>query len=231
MLAYVTSDGPGEVAQRRPLAAHVASLAGVVLLVFTFLHHIPTDRFPGWWAALPVLGSALIIAAGPGALLNRRLLSVRPVVLVGLISFPLYLWHFPLLVFARTHSGTQSLAVSQRLAVLGIATALAYLTYRLVELPVRSRTRRPGSRGIRFLVPAMAGAGALGLAVFALSGIPGRFPAQIRKVLAFTYDYKTAWRVGSCFLLPEQGSKALGQDCVGRGPGKLVVVWGDSHAI
>lgn len=74
LLAYVTSDGPGEVAQRRPLAGHVASLAGVVLLVFTFLHHIPTDRFPGWWAALPVLGSAGRLRRGARRPLPSRLL-------------------------------------------------------------------------------------------------------------------------------------------------------------
>lgn len=56
--------------------------------------------FPGWWAVLPTIGTCLVISAGPGAWLNRKFLSSRPVVWVGLISYPLYLWHWLLLSFA-----------------------------------------------------------------------------------------------------------------------------------
>jgi peptidoglycan/LPS O-acetylase OafA/YrhL len=55
--------------------------------------------FPGWWAVLPVDGSALLLSA-PAAWVNRVVLASPPLVWIGLISYPLYLWHWPLLVFA-----------------------------------------------------------------------------------------------------------------------------------
>lgn len=100
-----------------------------------FLDHDRT--FPGWWALLPTLGACLLISAGPNATVNRHLLSHPGVVFVGLISYPLYLWHWPLLAFARIiEAGTPSIAL--RLALVALGILLAYLTYRLVERPVRA---------------------------------------------------------------------------------------------
>ena len=90
----------------------VASVAGVLLIVAA-LALLRADRhFPGGWALLPVLGATLLIAAGPQALCNRLLLSNRVAVWFGLISYPLYLWHWPLLAFARiVESGLPSAKV------------------------------------------------------------------------------------------------------------------------
>ena len=117
-------------------AHHVLSLCGAALLVLAYFFLTREKSFPGWWALLPTLGAALIIAAGPEAWLNRTLLSNRFMVWFGLISFPLYLWHWPLLSFARIMQGeTPSLEIRTTAVVLAIV--LAWLTYVLIEKPIR----------------------------------------------------------------------------------------------
>ena len=111
--------------------------AGGFVLIIAALALITRDaQFPGWRALLPVLGAAMIIGAGPSAWLNRVLLSNRLMVGVGLISYPLYLWHWPLLSFAQiVESATPPAMV--RAAALALAVVLATLTYYLVERPLR----------------------------------------------------------------------------------------------
>ena len=112
--------------------------------------------------ALPVtLGAALFIGAGPLALPNRTLFSWRPVVYVGLISYPLYLWHWPPLSFLHImdlNEGTTGRLL--RIGAVVFAAAAAVLTYHLVELPLRRRKdlRRLGARLLGGLsVAAVAG--------------------------------------------------------------------------
>jgi peptidoglycan/LPS O-acetylase OafA/YrhL len=83
--------------------------------------------FPGWWAVLPVSGAALLIAAGPTALLNRHLFASRLAVGIGLISCPLYLWHWPLLAFLRLVS-QHVLGTVPRLAAIGASVLAAIVT-------------------------------------------------------------------------------------------------------
>lgn len=95
--------------------------------------------FPGYWAMLPVLGTVLLIHAGPTAWINRTFFSHRYAVWLGLISFPLYLWHWPALVFTRILEGsliTYTGVINRIIAIL-IAIALAWLTYWLLERPIR----------------------------------------------------------------------------------------------
>src|SRR4051812_39233055 len=79
-------------------ASNWRAAAGLVLIVIAAAVLNVHRAFPGWWALLPVAGSALLLSA-PAAWINRTLLSWPPMVWIGLISYPLYLWHWPLLVF------------------------------------------------------------------------------------------------------------------------------------
>jgi len=115
---------------------NLQSLLGIALIVIGFVLVNKERHFPGGWAALPVLGAVLIITAGAQAWFNRVVLSSRVLVWFGLISFPLYLWHWPLLSFARIiESETPSRGI--RLAAVALAILLAWLTYRLIEKPLR----------------------------------------------------------------------------------------------
>jgi peptidoglycan/LPS O-acetylase OafA/YrhL len=95
--------------------------------------------YPGWWATLPVAGTALVIWAGAGAWINRAILERRGLVYIGLISYPLYLWHWPLLSFVRiTESGNPSRAI--RVCAVALSFLLAWLTYEVIERPIRKTT-------------------------------------------------------------------------------------------
>ena len=112
------------------------SVLGVVLISVAVLLFTRDKAFPGWWVLLPTLGTYLIISAGPHAWLNRKVLSHRVMVWMGLISYPLYLWHWPLLSMARIIEGTEP-APEIRIAAVCVAIALAWLTYKLLEKPIR----------------------------------------------------------------------------------------------
>lgn len=119
----------------------VASLAGLFLILATAGAVSEQVLFPGWWALPPVVGAFLLIAAGPQAWVNRTILSHRFVVSIGLISYPLYLWHWPLLSFARiVESSTPNPAI--RASAVALAIVLSWLTYKLVERPIRYGDRR-----------------------------------------------------------------------------------------
>ena len=118
----------------------ILSLCGLGLIFAAIWILNSRDAFPGAWALLPTLGAACLIMAGERAWLNRRLLARPAMVWVGLISYPLYLWHWPLLSFARImESSTPSPAL--RIGLLFAATVLAWLTFQWIERPLRSRPR------------------------------------------------------------------------------------------
>jgi peptidoglycan/LPS O-acetylase OafA/YrhL len=211
-----------------PRAATALSLGGAALLPLAFWGPSAGSLFPGWWALAPTAAAFLLIAAGPDTFLNRRLLAAAPLVLLGKISYPLYLWHFPLLVFARVELGP-ALSTPVSLALVAASVVLAYATYRLVELPVRATfTRRRWRPAI--LVAPLAAAGCAGLAIVAAGGLPGRVPVELQRLTSVSFDHRTAYRESRCFLQPWQGARAFRADCVDSGDGKLLLLWGDSHA-
>ena len=112
------------------------SFLGVALLGVGLFVVNPESLFPGWLALFPVSGTVLILLAGPNALFNKKILANPMLVWVGLISYPLYLWHWPLLSFARIIQGGHPEIRIRGLAV-GISIILAWLTYQFIEKPVR----------------------------------------------------------------------------------------------
>lgn len=115
---------------------NVQSFFGASLIAIGILIITEERSFPGWWAVLPTMGTALIISAGNQAWVNSKVLSNRVLVWFGLISYPLYLWHWVLLSFARiVESATPSREV--RITAVGISIVLAWLTYKLIEKPIR----------------------------------------------------------------------------------------------
>ena len=121
---------------KRDAQSTASSIAGVILIVSAVLFTDKSSAFPGWWAVMPVAGAALIIMAGPQALVNRMILANRLMVFVGLISYPLYLWHWPILSFLRIIEG-EIPPWNVRLAAVTLSILLAWLTYGLIECPLR----------------------------------------------------------------------------------------------
>jgi peptidoglycan/LPS O-acetylase OafA/YrhL len=127
----------------REMRDNVLATIGIALLASVLVVNISPERgFPGFWALLPTIGTYLIIAAGPHAWLNSVVLASRPCRFIGIISYPLYLWHWPLLSFARVLNGATPPAIV-RVALISVAFFLAWLTYQTVERPIRGGRRLP----------------------------------------------------------------------------------------
>ena len=154
-----------------PRARNVQSVVGLLLIVLALLAMRRDFHFPGWWALLPVCGAVLLIAAGPNAWVNRNILARPLLVGVGLISYPLYLWHWPLLSFAQVvESGIPSRTI--KLACLAAALVLSWLTWKVVEAPLRGT--RHGAAKVAGLSLAMVVLAAAGGAIWKMDGLPSR---------------------------------------------------------
>ncbi len=114
-----------------------ASVIGFLMSILAIIYLKKSNSFPGWQAALPVIGSVLIIAAGRNTWVNQKILSQKLFVSIGLISYPLYLWHWPLLSYAHILDGGNLPKKIIWLIIL-ISFILAWVTYKFFEKPIRS---------------------------------------------------------------------------------------------
>lgn len=210
-------------ALREALAA--AGIAMIAAAVFAFTRDTP---FPGPAALLPCLGTALVIwATGAGPSLAGRALALAPVAFVGRISYSLYLWHWPLYVFARYRDFRDP--APAEIAVLIVASfALASASWYFVEQPIRRRTMAR-SRLFAGGLAAMAVCGALALVVMDSDGFPARLSPRLRAILAEEGDHEP--RLDDCLGISSAEVRA-GRLCrIGAPHGApSFLLWGDSHA-
>jgi peptidoglycan/LPS O-acetylase OafA/YrhL len=214
----------------RWLREGVAALAFAVL-AGSVLWTDPGVTIPGWHAAFPVVATAALIHTGAsGRTAANRLLAAKPFVAIGLISYSLYLWHWPLIVFAKYLGGGELPPLAARLLLLAAAMALATASYRWIETPLR-RPRREGEprRGRLFAATALARVVA---AIGALALRAGEPPW-----------HRVPERVAA--LDAARQPPIPFEQCDGRGPtlaagactigdpqnAPLTVLWGDSHAM
>lgn len=163
------------------------SVLGMLLIGLAVLLLTKDRLFPGWWALLPTVGSYLVISAGPHTWLNRKVLSHRVLVWFGLISYPLYLWHWPLLSFARIiESGAPSANIL--VATILSSIVLAWLTYKLIEKPIRFSNQSKSK--IIVLCVLMSVIGCIGIITFSRDGISYRIndPGIQKKIRDFTWE-------------------------------------------
>ncbi len=200
-----------------------AGLAALLTSVALFTAKMP---FPGWPALLPVAGAMAVLAAGPEATVNRAVFSHRAAVFVGLISYPLYLWHWPLISYALVVRMEKPLTPLMAVALVAASILLAWLTYRFIERPIRFGSHR--RRRTMIVAACMVALGACGLVVWTNEGFPDRFPPypgglDIRKISAAKLDP---------IYRPTSGMKVTDQDTIlishlGHGDRKVALV-GDS---
>ena len=122
--------------QRIPHLIDVFSVLGLFFLVASICFIRQDMLFPGYWPLLPLLGTALLVTAGPAAMCNRYILSHPFMVGIGLISYPLYLWHWPVLSFIKIIHAKQ-LSITLSLCAIFLSFILAWLTYFFIEKPIR----------------------------------------------------------------------------------------------
>jgi len=150
---------------------NLISLSGACLICGTWFLVTRDTTFPGWAVLLPVVGTNCVIFAGPHAWLNRTILSNRILVALGLISYPLYLWHWPLLSFARIIEGAAP-APEIRAMVVAASIVLAWLTYLFLEKPVRFGPSGPVKTLALLLI--MSGVGVTGYVTYRQDGLEFR---------------------------------------------------------
>jgi peptidoglycan/LPS O-acetylase OafA/YrhL len=208
-----------------------AAWLGVALIVWSVFVYSWQTPFPGLHALAPCAGAALVIWSGIGGdTAVKRFLSLRPVVFLGLISYSLYLWHWPILSLAR-YWAVRELSHPEIAALLAGSIALAALSWRYIERPFRVRNGVLGRR------PLFAAAGAatamlacLGLAAFLAAGWPARIDAASLRLASAAADHNP--RRDACSFL-DAAAVREGQACrlgVDDGSAPSFVVWGDSHA-
>ncbi len=209
-------------------------LAAVFTAVFLYT---PNTPFPGAAAAVPCVGTALVIHANCQGGLIARFLDNPVSVFIGRISYSLYLWHWPIIVFFRSALGTE-LTTELALTVVALSFAVAYLSWRFIEQPARYGRLAPSGVTIAGLSgAAIVSAVAFGIAVNSLEGIPQRLPLEARKLYQATYD-DSPFSAPECFT----DSNGNGLTAVQIRRGELCkvgaetksepqfLIWGDSHA-
>ena len=210
-----------------PRAAEALSGLGLGMVVVAMCVLDSHTPFPGVAAALPCVGAMLFLHATAGTpTLAARTASWRPAVFVGLISYSLYLWHWPVLVFGRIVVA-RPLVGSEALVAVVLAFALAILSWRFVEQPFR----RPGS----FTRSQILGGSAALLATGALAGLmlvqtQGlRALASPGVLLAERAEDSMDWR---CLQRPNHALPVARVPCMSgvRRDGYDALLWGDSHA-
>jgi len=233
------AEGPLGGLVNRVLLENVVSLLGVTLLALGSLLITKNTPFPGYWGLLPVLGAMLIIGAGQHAWFNRLILSSRPLVWIGLISFPLYLWHWPLLSFSHLMQGSMP-SVEIRLATVFASVLLSAATYYLVEKPIRTNQfNRMKAFILIFLLTII---GYIGLntyqrdgLTFRLNQIRFRLPPVLQD-LALKDPAASALDIGvpklDCTLNLNEGRENSSADCLSTADLKkpAIFIWGDSYA-
>ncbi|HEY8610486.1 MAG TPA: acyltransferase family protein [Roseomonas sp.] len=213
----------------------VATLGAAMIGVAVFAH---TGKVPLIEPAplLPCLGTACIIAAGrAGPTLIGRLLSARPLVLIGLMSYSIYLWHWPIIVFQRSDAFLTAEAgpAINTLVIFVASLVMGGVSWYAIERPFRSREKMGRGSVFGVVGTSAALAGAIGVFGVTSGGYAWRFPDLAREAAAYLdYDPRPQYRAGTCMISSGFGFENFRQDvCLARSAGqKHYLLLGDSHA-
>jgi hypothetical protein len=182
--------------------------------------------YPGYYALLPSLGAAAVMAAGPASAVGR-FLSLKPNVLLGKLSYSVYLWHWPVFVYYDYYVA-RDLLPHKKLWLIPVVLAIAYLSWRFVELPARRRTGLPRAHVAAGAAAAVVAA-CFAMVVVTQNGFPSRIPADVRAL----GDHDTMSELNCTQTIDFAGSSRDNRCIVGAPwatAARQAVIWGDSHA-
>lgn len=208
-------------------------MAGFALLTVSIIF-MQEKGFPGWQAIIPIAASVLIIMAGKDAILNKYILSNKVLVWFGLISYPMYLWHWPLISMKRIVS-LEAPSTMYSIGAFVACTVLAWLTTKLIENPLRFGGHGKVKTIGLFLV--MVALGGTGYVIYAKDGLPKRFPDEIFKLqqlMALHFYDKNIGYKSPCYAEKEEDTDY--KECRQLPENKIlpdkktIFIWGDSHA-
>ncbi|RMF41066.1 MAG: acyltransferase [Alphaproteobacteria bacterium] len=222
---------------RSRTARELAAVLGLVLILVPVFVYSDLTPFPGLAALPPCIGTALIIHAGLGGSSRAgRLLALEPLRVTGLMSYSLYLWHWPLIMFAG-YIAMRPLTVIETAGILALTAAVSAASWAFVERPFRRRSggiaRRPLFMAAGSFAVVLIGAGA---ALDLMRGLPWRFPPDIARMVEAKALHRAATAgcntVGRRIAALEPGEPAGPLACRfgAKDRPAEILLWGDSHA-
>ncbi|KQB98503.1 hypothetical protein AL073_02445 [Loktanella sp. 1ANDIMAR09] len=223
---------------RNVITANIASLSGLLIILFVAGTMHETAPFPGLNGAIPVVATALMIYAGPTAIMNRAI-ALPPIRYIGRISYSVYLLHWPLIIYFIFLFG-QAQTSLQVLGLIALTLAAGAIMYHLIEVPFRHKRSGQFVIGSRQLARTSLLAGLIialvSWQIHANRGYPSRYTAEIRALFA-TLDTALDERMNATGEFTCNATENSRQvyfdvfaDCLPAGSDRLIVVLGDSHA-
>jgi peptidoglycan/LPS O-acetylase OafA/YrhL len=233
MLGSVLAQIPNNIRINKHIREALAAI-GLICVAWPIFAFSEDTLFPGFNAIYPCAGTALLIFANKDApTFFGKILGLQPLVYLGLISYSLYLWHWPIIVLFR-YVFLHPLTPLETIAAIALSVCLAAISLRFIEQPFR---RKAGVFQRRALFATAFGGACLifaaGFTIYRMDGNLGRFGPDVREMQTYLhYDVSGIYREGSCFLLPDQPASAYDRAaCFTPQPGKNnILLWGDSHA-
>ena len=242
MLAYREVFLIGRLPYPARTGANIGAGLGIALMLGALFLMSEAQPFPGWRAAIPTAGCALVIAhprAAPGELA----LGNRVAGFFGVISYPLYLWHWPLFAFAHLWPGiipTQAVMLALTAGAVGLAT----LTRQVIEAPAAMLFRRRPYAIALGLALLLAATGIVGRITYDAKGFPGRFPPLVTRIFDYDVNGAQGKRLMECFYSRDERAYPLAEEreratrffddhrcAVADDPRKpTILVVGNSHA-
>ncbi len=209
-----------------PRLDNLLGWTGIAAIAYSVFFYDVNTIFPGYAAVLPCLGAALLIFSNshsPNT--SGRLLGTKPLVFVGKISYSLYLWHWPVIVFLK-YTFVSEVTSVHLAGSLVLSFVIAALSWKYIETPFRQKSYC-GKRKQLFAVAAVLSGLFIvtGTILYKTEGIPGRFPEEVsrhRKIRSPLDDTRGLSQLAETGTLPSIGAE-------GEGSAGSVLIWGDSH--
>ena len=203
------------------------SATGLILIIYSILFFSEETPFPSTYTLLPTIGAALIILFASQQTFVYKILSLRPMIFIGLISYSAYLWHQPILSLSRYYF-VGELGVGYIFMSITFIFLFAYLSWRYIEKPFRDKSKVSRKSILTFSIIGLLFFSIIGFSIHFKDGYQSRFSEQENELLSFINykDREELYRNRVCFLRNDQDASSFGDECK-KGS---ILVWGDSHA-
>jgi peptidoglycan/LPS O-acetylase OafA/YrhL len=230
LIGAVLAVSPTPQLQNRP-ARELAGIAGLGLIIYAITMFGKQTIFPGFNALFPCIGAWLIIYAGEsGASFVKAILSFKPLVFIGLTSYSIYLWHWPIIVFTRYFNAGNLERTGTVLVVLSSLLA-GFISFEFIESPFRGKSSAITRRQIySFGITASMVSLALGFVIYSSKGLPQRYNAKTREIISMNWQRKSDFDE-SCSNWQKDVQKLSDIDFCEVAPAAShnIMFWGDSH--
>tara|TARA_B100000900_G_scaffold393049_1_gene389149 strand:+ start:288 stop:2207 length:1920 start_codon:yes stop_codon:yes gene_type:complete len=202
------------------------SLLGFGMIAYSIFAFDKTTPFPSFYALIPTIGTGLLILCAVPKTFVHRLLSLKFIVGLGLISYSAYLWHQPLLAFAR-YRLVGDVSVLLLITLCLASLIIAWFSWRFVEGPFRNKNQTTRKFIFTFSIIGLSAFSLIGISSHFSNGFFSRLSEEEQQIYSFrSYEREFYYREGVCFLRPEQTYDSFNEECLSGES----LIWGDSHA-